>query len=219
MRRKKTSQAVTSSSLKQERQAKAGDEEDNKDNEATNSDYDEDDELSDDDKVIPHQYQIQVRWNNATDSTAASVPISSSAPRPALRLGNGNVDKMSERVRDRLFEHREEEHWHEKAWLKKNDKTASSGEPHKPAGLVDPRLLDYGPHQRDTPIRDQLPHTPTKAQTRAHFAIPTRNFGQSVDFVEWAQRDVDLNEWPEEPSKKTQREQKRRQIESANVAA
>ena len=169
-----------------------------RDDAAAAEDDDDDDTDEQDARVTPHQYQIQLRWNNedvGPDGKTVAPP-----PRP-LRLGSGgNVDKMGERVRDRLFEHREEEHWHDKKWLKANDK-ASATDSSKPASLVGPGQLDFGPNQRDTPIRDQLPHWATHGQERAHFAIPTQNFRQSSKFVEWAQRGINMSEWPDEPRK------------------
>lgn len=129
-------------------------------------------------EVTPHQYQIQVRWHNRS-SGAAGRPLA------------GAVDLMDERVRDRLLEHREEEHWHAKSWLKAGA-----------AKLAEPARLDLGPREPLTPIKDQLAPDADERQTREHFAIPTRNFRQSAEFVDWVQRDVDLDEWPAEPDKR-----------------
>jgi len=171
------------------------------------SDGDSDSDSADGEpEVTPHQYQIQLRWSNETTGEGVSPVAAANGPSQRRRARqksspaegrDTSVDKLSERVRDRLFEHREEEHWHDKRWFKKGQAAARD----------QPRpKLDLGPQKWETPIGNQLRGDENEQEERAHFAIPTKNFRQSPRFVQWAQRDVNLKEWPGEPEAAASRE-------------
>lgn len=160
----------------------------------SNEEGDDDDAEGD---VTPHQYQIQVRWNNSTTIDE------SKKPSRGLEL-----DQLREQVKDRLFEHREEEHWHErqrKQLAHKRRKLVDGKwqlEPVAPTASSDlMNQVDYGPKvdERETPIKDQLSDWPSAEERERHFAIPTRNFRQSAKFLDWVQRDFNLDEEPGEP--------------------
>lgn len=148
--------------------------------------------------VTPHQYQIQVRWNNSSSSERL--------PRTMQGSGDAVLDRMRENVRDRAFEHREEEHWHDKHWeraAKRRRLVAGKWVivPIQPPPPLPAGSLDYGPNanQRETPIGNQLSNFPSREETEQHFAIPTPNFRQNPKFVEWVQSDVDMSSDPQEP--------------------
>lgn len=174
-------------------------------NETEDEEREEDEEEN---QVTPHQYQIQLRWSNSSsriplenESADSRIGISRHKGGSPVGGGRAEVDRMREQVRDRLFEHRDEEHWHEKSWLRAkrrgqrlvDGRLLTQEEAARPA--VNPASVDYGPHARErlTPVRDQLSNWPTEGETERHFAIPTHNFRQSPKFVEWVQRDVDLS--------------------------
>ena len=184
-------------------------------------------EEEEEEEATPHQYQIQLRWSNSSSAEAnrrepqaagpasASASASASGARQAKGLEGGEqgleVDKMGERVRDRLFEHREEEHWHDKRWLRGGSKRKLvAGKWVLVPMELGARKFDYGPEgsERETPIGGQLAHEPSKEETAKHFAIPTPNFRQSAKFVDWVLKDVDMGEEPGEP-----------RVESARPAA
>lgn len=188
--RKSASKRRESKSIRKEATGPPGDNE--KDN--------EDDEDNDTNDVIPHQYQIQLRWKN--ESSLAEVASGGAPNKPYGQASSEPaIDKMKEKVDDRLFEHREEEHWHSKDWLRANKQIV--GRPGKPQRLVDETKLDFGPQPADTPLaKDQLGVGADEQQVKKHFAIPTGNFRQPPELVEWIQRDVNLDEWPGEPRKR-----------------
>lgn len=186
---------------------------------------DQDDEPNDENDVTPHQYQIQVRWSNSSSSEPSASadlrkPYTSETakseillqPKGGLAGERGfELDRLREQVKDRLFEHREEEHWHERQRQRlahKRRKLPNGSWQLEPAsGAPSAKLmsqLDYGPghDQRETPVKDQLPDWPSEAERERHFAIPTRNFRQSAKFLDWVQRDVNLDEDPGEPEAK-----------------
>lgn len=192
------------------------------------SDNDEDDEENDEDnKVTPHQYQIQLRWKNSNSNNResrqsppllkgeATQVVNNNNNNDLARIGlgpraegRGQVDKMREQVRDRLYEHRDEEHWHEKSWLRAQRRgarivdgrvvvdSAGPGQSKEVPALVKASNVDYGPNSRErlTPIKGQLSDWPSKEESESHFAIPSKNFRQSKNFVNWILKDVDMNE-------------------------
>lgn len=170
-------------------------------------DDEQDDSSSNSKEITPHQYQIQVRWNNS--SSVESPPSNLSSSSSSRRKGKDAklnaeqtvlLDKMKERVRDRLFEHREEEHWHDKKWLKagKKQRLVAGKWVVVPIASTARNNFDYGPHahERETPIKDQLSNEPTKEEMEKHFAIPTPNFRQNPKFVDWVKKDVDMTKEP-----------------------
>lgn len=197
------------------------------DYESDNENNDHDHDHDDNHHVTPHQYQIQLRWNNNKpqqsqqdqpkqqarfDSPSASSNNPQSKSKSG-KMGKGvaEMDKLREHVRDRLFEHREEEHWHERERVKgrlrgprlRDGRWVVDPNDHfAPRALANSSRINYGPsaNERLTPIKNQLSDWPSQEETRSHFAIPTRNFRQSREFVDWVQKQVDLDGELEPPS-------------------
>lgn len=162
-----------------------------------------------DSSVTPHQYQIQIRWSNITGSEKVAAPSEPEKTRTGKSLSSAKegeqellLDRMRERVKDRLFEHREEEHWHDKKWLRGAKKRKLVGNRWVVVPLEETSgggQHDYGPNAstRETPFKgSQLSNEPSKEETERHFAIPTANFRQSAKFVNWVQKPVNMEEEP-----------------------
>ena len=144
---------------------------------------------NDDPNFYPHQYAIEIRWKNKDD-----VHYDVAAPQGDHGDRELHSSKELDHARHRKYKHEEEEHWHEKKWLKEGLRKAYlNGQP-IPITIVKPTLKlpdgDFSP----MPLYAQpLPNGATLDQINQHFAIPTPNFRVNNRFMEWAKNAIDLN--------------------------
>ena len=99
----------------------------------------------------------------------------------------------------RLFEHKEEEHWHEKKWLNELLKKGFiNGKPIPMTAIVPPPVHVF-PNQVGSlpPYARPMADGSTLHQIDQHFAIPTKSLRINQRFIDWAKKEINLNK-PEE---------------------
>ena len=148
----------------------------------------EDLESNDDPHFYPHQYAIEIRWKDRNN-----IHYNLDAPKGSVGDREMHSSKELDHARHRKYKHEEEEHWHEKKWLKEGLRKAYLNGKPLPVRIVKPTLKlpngDFSP----LPIYAQpLPDGMTLDQINQHFAIPTPNFRVNNRFMEWTKNSIPL---------------------------
>ena len=149
----------------------------------------------DDPNHFPHQYAIEIRWK---DKKNVKQNVDGGPIDEGQRVLHS--DKELEDSKYRLFEHKEEEHWHEKQWLNELLKKGYiNGKPIPMAAIVPPpvHVFPSGEVGPLPPYARPMADGSTLQQIDQHFAIPTKSFRINQRFVDWAQNEINLNK-PEE---------------------
>ncbi len=145
---------------------------------------------SDDPNHYPHQYAIEIRWKNKNNEL-----YDSDAPSGDEGVREMHSSKDFEHSKYRLYEHKEEEHWHEKKWLKEGLKKGYVDGKEVPMHIVRPSLrIETNAHYNPLPIYAQtMPDGSTLEEINEHFAIPTKSFRVNSRFIKWAEDAIDLS--------------------------
>lgn len=175
----------------------------------SNKSYAED--MEDNDKHYPHQYNIEIRKR-------FKGPIEYLKDKNKNHVHEGrekHIDKDLETNKYRNTEHKEEEHWHEKKWRKEDMKEEYvDGKPIKGLRVeVPPKYkAKESKEERDARLNSSIPFyaqpmdpESTKAEVDEHFAIPSRGFRVDKQFESWVKKDIREEKAPEYVSKATRR--------------
>lgn len=146
--------------------------------------------IIDDPNHFPHQYAIEIRWKNPEKNQ-----VDLDAPAGDYGAREMHNSMGLEDAKYRLYEHKEEEHWHQKKWLNEGLKKAYMNGKSIPMIIKQP-VVDEGTRGDVSPLpiyAQPMPDGSTLDEINAHFAIPTPSFRINGHFIEWAENDIDFN--------------------------